>query len=468
MAFISLYSCEKDVKKEKVKKKTHITLSGTIKNLRSSKITLIGFDYEKKIKLDRKKKTFSCKLNLDSVPAGNYNLKLKKRVIDIYLDGEHDLKVTVNAKKRNSSPKFKGDKGLVKINKYLVKKRKVFFKLIGSAIKLFELDEPLFITKMNKYKKTLKKLLKKYKLEKSFTEKESRNIDHIYNRNFNNYQEYHGAVTGDDEFEASDKILGNIKNVDFNNEEDYKFSTDYRAFLNEYIEDASVEQLEEMDDEGDINIIMLDLINQKVKNEFIKNTLVYKIAKSSIIYTDDLEGFYDKVTTYCTDKEKNKDIKALFDKLTVISKGKPSPKFPKLINYKGGKTSLDDLVGKGKYLYVDVWATWCGFCKKEIPVLKNFEQKYHKANVEFVSISVNKSSDIETWKKNIKEKEMGGIQLFAGKELKNFKFAKDYMIEGLPRFIMLDPEGNIISHNAPRPTDGYKLDEFFEKIGIKN
>jgi len=41
----------------------------------------------------------------------------------------------------------------------------------------------------------------------------------------------------------------------------------------------------------------------------------------------------------------------------------------------GGTTSLDDL--KGKYIYIDVWATWCGPCKAEIPFLKDVEKKYH-------------------------------------------------------------------------------------------
>ena len=66
--------------------------------------------------------------------------------------------------------------------------------------------------------------------------------------------------------------------------------------------------------------------------------------------------------------------------------GKPSPAFEDYENYKGGTTSLADL--KGKYVYVDVWATWCGPCIAEIPSLKKLEKQYHGKNIQFVSLSV--------------------------------------------------------------------------------
>ncbi|WP_232758881.1 TlpA disulfide reductase family protein [Flavobacterium sp. ALD4] len=62
-------------------------------------------------------------------------------------------------------------------------------------------------------------------------------------------------------------------------------------------------------------------------------------------------------------------------------------------NYYGGKTKLEDF--KGKYVYIDVWATWCGPCLAEIPSLKKIEEKFHDRNIAFVSISNDKLEDIE-------------------------------------------------------------------------
>ncbi len=142
--------------------------------------------------------------------------------------------------------------------------------------------------------------------------------------------------------------------------------------------------------------------------------------------------------------------------------GKPSPKFIDYENNAGGTTSLDDL--KGKYIYVDVWATWCGPCIAEIPSLKKIETQYHDKNIEFVSISIDRIRDHEKWKKMIVEKELGGMQLFADNDW-NSAFVKGYSIQGIPRFILIDTEGHIISANAPRPSNP-GLIGLFNEYGI--
>lgn len=148
-------------------------------------------------------------------------------------------------------------------------------------------------------------------------------------------------------------------------------------------------------------------------------------------------------------------------------KGQPSIAF-NYDNVKGGKTSLADL--KGKYVYIDVWATWCGPCKKEIPFLKEVEKAYHEKNIEFVSISVDAErahkgsmeKAVEAWKKMVADKELGGIQLHFGGDQ---EFSKAYEISGIPRFILLDPTGNIVDADAPRPSSP-KLKELFAAQGI--
>ncbi len=98
-----------------------------------------------------------------------------------------------------------------------------------------------------------------------------------------------------------------------------------------------------------------------------------------------------------------------------------------------------------------MWATWCGPCKREIPFLKKIEKAYHGKNIAFVSVSVDTKKDHGAWQKMIKDKKLGGIQLFSDNNWKS-KFVTDYMIKGIPRFILIDPKGNIVSANAPRPS----------------
>jgi thiol-disulfide isomerase/thioredoxin len=145
---------------------------------------------------------------------------------------------------------------------------------------------------------------------------------------------------------------------------------------------------------------------------------------------------------------------------SVLAKGKASPKFMSYENNSGGQTSLDDL--KGKFVYIDLWATWCGPCKQELPFLKEVEKEYHDKNIHFVSISMDALKDHDKWKKMIADKQMTGVQLYY-KEDKSF--AEAYKVQGIPRFILIDPQGNIVNADAPRPSDK-KLKELFTSLGI--
>ena len=135
----------------------------------------------------------------------------------------------------------------------------------------------------------------------------------------------------------------------------------------------------------------------------------------------------------------------------------PAPSFD-YINYAGGKSTLEDF--KGKYVYIDVWATWCGPCRAEIPFLKAKEEKYHDKNIVFLSISIDTQKDFEKWKKFVGEKELKGVQLFADNDWKS-EFVKAYNIDGIPRFILVDPKGMTVNANAPRPS----APEFDQEIG---
>ncbi len=118
-------------------------------------------------------------------------------------------------------------------------------------------------------------------------------------------------------------------------------------------------------------------------------------------------------------------------------------------NHKGGKTKLSDL--KGKYVYIDLWATWCGPCRGEIPYLQKVEEKYHGKNIEFVSISIDTPKDHDKWQKFVTDKQLGGIQLFSDNEWKS-EFVTSYNVTGIPRFILIDPKGNVVDANAARPS----------------
>lgn len=218
-------------------------------------------------------------------------------------------------------------------------------------------------------------------------------------------------------------------------------------------------------EEEDFNTTISD-INNKL-NAFLESyktidTALYSAEKmANDGFKEEMLGFYAKQKEYAEKRA------AQFSDLT----DKPSPDFVDYENYKGGTTSLSDF--KGKYVYVDVWATWCGPCKAEIPSLKEIEKSYHGKNIEFVSISVDNGrgykdksfeASKEGWKAMIAEKEMGGTQLFADKAWES-DFTKGYKVNSIPRFILIGPDGTVVNPDAPRPSSP-KLIKLFNSLEI--
>ena len=97
-----------------------------------------------------------------------------------------------------------------------------------------------------------------------------------------------------------------------------------------------------------------------------------------------------------------------------------------------------------------VWATWFYPCKAELLALKNLQEKLKGEDIEFVCISVD--SDREVWREMVDEIQLKGVQLIADKASES-QFIKECGIVELPTFLIIDERGNIISLNAPHPSD---------------
>ncbi len=123
-----------------------------------------------------------------------------------------------------------------------------------------------------------------------------------------------------------------------------------------------------------------------------------------------------------------------------------------------GKTyTLADFAGK--YIYLDVWATWCGPCKKEIPFLKELEKKMHGKKIEFVSLSTDKN--VADWDAFVKKNDMTGIQLHNGGDRSLSQF---FDIKYIPRFIIIGPDGKVVEPNALRPSSEDELVKYLDAL----
>ena len=106
-----------------------------------------------------------------------------------------------------------------------------------------------------------------------------------------------------------------------------------------------------------------------------------------------------------------------------------------------GKKNLGPKDYRGKFLVIDFWASWCGPCRNEIPVVKKAYDKYHAKGVEFLSVSIDK--DDKKWREAMDEEKMPWAQVQAPKAGKDIM--KDYQFSGIPFIILLDQEGKIMA-----------------------
>lgn len=108
-------------------------------------------------------------------------------------------------------------------------------------------------------------------------------------------------------------------------------------------------------------------------------------------------------------------------------------------NLDGTPASLSDYVGKGKYVLVDFWASWCGWCRAEFPVLKEVYEKYKGDNFEIVGILCNDKR--ENSLRAMKEDGVTWPQILNTRDTA----MRLYGVTGIPEIILFSPDGTILA-----------------------
>ena len=413
-----------------------VIFSGQITNKNSDKLVISNDKGFKKIIKVQETGKFSDTLNI--LETGMYSFYDGAEISHFYLKKGYNINLTIDAKQFDETIKYTGIGS--ENNNFLAKKYLINEQELGDYSKTYSLNEQEFYKKQTDVKDKYFNLLNKL-TDKDFVNEQKKLINYDYLISLSLFESYHQYFTKDTKFKVSKDFLKPLNNIDYTNEQDYKTNKKYKTLVNGHY-------LKNINDISKIDNTLISIKN--IKNKTIKNGVIIQLMNSFFnINNENITALYNSIIKNCTDKAYIDKFTKQYNLLKKLLKGNESPKFSyKDIN--GKIINLNDF--KGKIVYIDVWATWCSPCRREIPFLKKLEKNYHGKDIVFISISIDKAKDYDKWQKMVKEKELKGYQLFADNDWES-DFIKAYQIRGIPTFILINKKGKIISASAKRPSN---------------
>jgi thiol-disulfide isomerase/thioredoxin len=279
----------------------------------------------------------------------------------------------------------------------------------------------------------------------------------VANTNFNFRFKGSGSLIKDNTDAA---ILNNL----YKNE--YLLSEEYRNLI---IGSNWVTYLMNMDYLKDSNLLLIkDYKYQKVKelyNGKVKELAIYARLESDIYSSrslQDLNELNEEMDSFLSQPYNpflKKSIETFFsEQKTALERtmaGQPAPLFALKTN-SGKVYNLSDF--KGKVVYMDIWASWCGACREQNPSLKLLNEKY-KNDDRIVIIGIDVRDGYNDWEKAMEHDKPTWLQL----RDEDDRVWKSYIAYGLPKFIVIDKEGKIVDSNAPWPDSGKEIEDLLNR-----
>lgn len=378
-------------------------------------------------------------VQLDGMDALYANVYYGEKFKVVYLQNGDNMTISFDANDFDNTFKVSG--GNEKAVEYL------------NRIQLVGLPNEAYAQPWDQFKKTvtdkmasMKRLLKvrKFAADDKFQKMEEGRITYFYANALLMYPVSHLYLTQDTTMVLGDDYYAAIREY-VKEDEDLADIDEYRNFMIEtsHIFDENGKNIRQMYPKV---IAEMNYIGEHMESEKVREALIHFLAFTYVEGngTDNITDLQNLYYSYVTSPRLNDIFKKACAKWDKAAVGRPSPIF-KGVDINGKEMSLRDF--RGKYIYIDMWATWCGPCQKELPYLTKLEEKYKGRNIVFVGLSINQ--DKAKWEARVKSGALGGTQLYIGK---GTKFQSDYRISGIPRFILLDPNGRIVNPDMSRPS----------------
>lgn len=136
---------------------------------------------------------------------------------------------------------------------------------------------------------------------------------------------------------------------------------------------------------------------------------------------------------------------------------------PQIVNQLSELSKVTEF--KNKYIFVDLWASWCLPCRQEFlhtKALNSLLSQYKDLEILYISID----SDVESWRKSVESLKLSNYHLNASEKLVDSIKEEIYDSQAIsiPRYLLLAPDGIVVHTNLPRPSDSANLQKCLDEI----
>ena len=193
-----------------------------------------------------------------------------------------------------------------------------------------------------------------------------------------------------------------------------------------------------------VGVFLLSLKEVSIYHSLLEDMMseASSVFAQHVLVKDKLEKMRQMARRFEAEREKKmtpEEREEQKKRQAMDAKIKIGERFPnaKVKDNAGEIKQLSDYVGKGKYVLIDFWASWCGPCRNEMPNVKAAYEKYASKGFEVISISIDKKQ--KAWRTAIEELGMNWTQVL------NVDAADIYGIYAIPKTFLIDPEGIVVA-----------------------